>query len=118
MRLPIAAVLMMLALPAWADDDALHDARAQAAQLVTIAKLAPLLCPEVETDDSAIRDLEEHAQISEQEVMDRAKYGVQDELIARSFAKSVKDNALQSCADIADSLGANGAHLVKPKVRP
>ena len=55
------------------------------------------------------------AGIDEAAVMDPHAFGVQDELIAHSFASSFKDNAAQTCADIAHYLGPEGAGLLRPK---
>lgn len=106
---------ILAAAPAWADDTEQTAAKAQAAEVVTLAKLAPLLCPAVEADDRAIHDLLNHAEISEQDIVDPHVFGAQDERVAHNFAQSFKDNGVQTCEDVFTYLGPDGVKMLRRK---
>ena len=111
----VCALCWLLAAgPAWAEDEQAA-AKAQAAEVVTLAKLAPLLCPAIEADDGAIHDLLVHAEISEQDIIDPKVFGAQDERVARNFAQSFKDNGVQTCEDVFTFLGPDGVKMLRRK---
>lgn len=111
----VCAICWVLAAgPAWAQDEQTA-AKAQAAEVVTLAKLAPLLCPAIEADDRAIHDLLTHAEISEQDIVDPQVFGPQDERVAQNFAQSFKDNGVQTCEDVFTYLGPDGVKMLRRK---
>lgn len=108
-----ALLLVCFFEPARAEDQQVM--RAQAAKIITMSKLAPLLCPDLEADAVAIGRLLDHLGMTEQDVMDPKAFGVQDELVARDFAQSFKANGLQTCADALHYLGSGGLQLIREK---
>ena len=100
--------------PAWAEDEQVA-AKAQAAEVVTLAKLAPLLCSTIEVDDHAVQDLLTHAEISEQDIVDPKVFGAQDQRVAQNFAQSFKDNGAQTCEDVFTFLGPEGVKMLRRK---
>lgn len=107
---PLAAVGVLLALagPALADD--LDDAKAKAAQLVVLAKLAGTACPGLGTDDRAVTAFMTHAEVSEDDLGSRYKDAAQ--AAARAFKTSSDQNRDLACAQLFKRLGEDGLGLV------
>lgn len=106
--LPLLALLLLtVSEPARA---AKIDAKAQAAQLAVLAKLAPSACPGLETDDEAVTAFMAKARVSQADLVTRYKTA---SLAAIRALKTSSDRDPEvACAQIIRHLGATGLGLL------
>lgn len=102
--------LILLAVPGPAARGAAPDARAQAAQLAVLAKLAPSACPGLETDDDAVSAFMKRARVSQADLVTR--YKPASLAAIRALRASSLRDADVACAQILRHLGATGLGLL------
>lgn len=106
----VLAFALMTALPGPARADDLDEAKAKAAQLVVLAKLAGTTCPGLGTDEGAVTAFLSHAQVSEADLGGRYKDAT--DAAALAFRTSSGQNRDFACAQLFKRLGEDGLGLV------
>lgn len=104
--------------PARAGDRDLTQSKPQTAQIVTLARLAAVLCPETEIDEAAVHALMGQAGITDTDVVDPAGYGASDMTVARSFAQSFLADPNGACSQLFFALGPGEGQLLHRAGKP
>lgn len=86
----VCALSVLSATPACAQAD--PAAQSRTAQVVVSARVAAILCPNVEVDEDAIRMLMDVAQITDTDIMSSDRFGPEDEAAARDFKLSLAED--------------------------
>lgn len=114
-----ASVMVCLAITsaACAADDS-TSSKPRTAQVVTLARLAAVLCPDVEVDEDAVHDLMGGAGITDRDVVHSGAFGSADTLVARSFAQSFVADPADACSKLFFALGPGGGRLLHRAGKP
>lgn len=109
---------LVVSQPLWAAEADVSTAKPQAAQIVTLARLGSVLCPDLDVDEQAVQALMGKAGIAERDIVDPAAFGPHDTDVARSFAQSFMADPATSCTRLFGALGPGEGQLLKRGGRP
>lgn len=113
----VAVVLASISL-SWAADLDLSKTKPQTAQVVTLARLGSVLCPDLDLDEGVVHELMGKAGITDKDLVDPSAYGANDMIVARSFAHSYLGDPANSCVQIFAALGPGAGQLLHRGGRP
>ncbi len=110
MRSVVLVAGLMVGLVGRAQASARLTAQARAAQLAVLAKLTPTICPDIDTDESAVSALMARANLREKDLATR--YRTATVAAVRALRRSAARDRDDACALIAQHLGEAGYRLL------